>query len=102
MLYGGNSARWRRDGRELFYLAPDGTLMAVPVQSAQPVDFGKPVPLFQFFNAQNRGVPNQGAAYDVTADGQRFIISAVVRRNDPSIQVVLNWPALVAAKSTAP
>ena len=52
---GGSSARWRRDGKELFYLAPDGTLMAAPVGSGQPLEFGKPVPLFQFFTTQNRG-----------------------------------------------
>jgi len=91
---GGSSARWRRDGKEMFYLAADGTLMAVPVRSTQPLEFGQPAPLFQFISP-NRGVPAGKPPYDVTPDGQRFIVSSIVRRNDPSIQVLLNWPALL-------
>ena len=49
---GGSSARWRRDGKEPFYLAPDGTLTAVPVRSAQPQEFGPPPPLFQVLTSQ--------------------------------------------------
>mgnify|MGYP000001379439 CR=1 FL=1 len=95
---GGGSARWRRDGRELFYLALDGTLMAVPTTgTGQSIEFRAPVPLFKFFSSQ-RGLPVQKPQYDVSTDGQRFIVSAVSRRNDPSIQVVLNWPALLEKK----
>jgi len=92
---GGTSARWRRDGKELFYLALDGTLMSVPVNGTTPIEFGKPAALFQFFSTQTSST---APPYDVTADGQRFIVSAVVRRNDPSIQVLLNWPALLGKK----
>ena len=92
---GGHSARWRRDGKELVYLAPDGTLMAVSVRAAQPIEFSKPAPLFQFFTALNQGIPVQTPSYDVTADGQRFIVSAVVRRTDPSVNVLLNWQGLL-------
>ncbi|MDP3716845.1 MAG: protein kinase [Acidobacteriota bacterium] len=88
---GGSFARWRRDGKEIFYVAPDGTLMGVPVIGAAPIEFGKSTPLFQFFTNQGSGAP----PYDMTADGQRFIVSAVVRRTDPSIEVLLNWPALL-------
>jgi len=92
---GGSFARWRRDGKELFYVAPDGTMMGVPVIGA-PIEFGKPAALFQFFiNLVLSGAP----PYDVTADGQRFIVSAVVRRTDPSIEVLLNWPALMTTKA---
>jgi hypothetical protein len=55
-----------------------------------------PAVLFRFFTSQ-RGVPSQKPAYDVTADGQRFVVSAVDRRSDPSIHVLLNWPALVSS-----
>jgi Tol biopolymer transport system component len=91
---GGHAARWRHDGRELFYLAPDGTLMAVPIRSVVPLEFGPPAALFQFFQARN--VVTQRPNYDVTPDGQRFIVSAVVRQPDPSLYVLLNWPSLVA------
>ena len=70
-------------------------MMAVPVIATTPIEFGRPAALFQFFN--NRG-PSTAPPYDVTADGQRFIVSAIVRRNDPSIQVLLNWPALLEKK----
>jgi len=96
---GGSSARWRQDGREMFYVAPDGTLTAVPVQSLQPLEFGPPVALFQFFSSI-RGAPAGIPSYDVTPDGQRFIVSSIVRRTDPSIQVLLNWPALMTAQTT--
>ena len=91
---GGSSPRWRRDGKELFYHAPDGTLTAVPVRSAQPLEFGPPAALFQFFSSI-RGAPAGKPDYDVSPDGQRFIVSSIVRRNDPSIHVLLNWPALL-------
>ncbi len=97
---GGHSARWSRDGKELFYLAAEGTLMAVPVRSLQRLEFGQPVKLFQFASP-GRGRPSGKAPYDVTADGKRFIINAVVRQSDPSLQVLLNWPALISEK-TAP
>jgi hypothetical protein len=75
-------------------------MMAIPVIGTR-IEFGKPAALFQFFTSQNRGTPAGAPPYDVTADGRRFIVSAVVRRNDPSIQVLLNWPALMNRK-TAP
>jgi eukaryotic-like serine/threonine-protein kinase len=46
-IRGGDFARWRRDGKELFYRAPDGNLMVTPVRSAgHGLEFGTPVPLF--------------------------------------------------------
>ena len=74
---------------------PDGTLMAVPVMGTMLIEFGKPTALFQFFAYQ---VSSTAPPYDVTADGQRFIVSAVVRRSDPSVQLLLNWPALLEKK----
>ena len=45
---GGEEVRWRRDGKELYYVALDGMLMAVPVDaSAGRSGFGTPVPLFE-------------------------------------------------------
>jgi Tol biopolymer transport system component len=95
---GGHSARWSRDGKELFYLATEGTMMAVPIRSLHPLEFGQPVKLFQFISA-GRGLAAGKAPYDVTADGQRFVINAVVRQSDPSLHVLLNWPALISEKA---
>jgi Tol biopolymer transport system component len=95
---GGAAPRWRRDGKELFFQSLDGTLMAVEVESGPKIGFGPPQKLFQFLNPQ-RGVPAQKPNYDVTRDGQRFIVSAVVRRSDPSLHVLLNWPAILAKRT---
>src|SRR5262249_35268475 len=71
---GGSQARWRRDGKEIFYLAPDRTLMAVSVSSSRN-DFSANDyhPLF-------RANYPYGAyhAFDVTADGQRFLVNTNV------------------------
>jgi serine/threonine protein kinase len=64
---GGGFPRWRRDGRELYYVGGDGWLMAVPVTTSSAVEVGKPERLFQ--------LPGFASSfpYDVTADGQRFV-----------------------------
>ena len=86
-LNGGRTARWRHDGKELFFLAPNGSVMAVPIRSLQPLDIGSPVPLFSRFITG-------GIAFDVTADGQRFIVNAIDRQPDPSMYVLIDWPPL--------
>ena len=67
----------------------------MPVRWASLLEFGAPATSFQFFSPTQRGTPGQQPPYDVTADGQRFIVSSVVRRTDPSINVLLNWQALL-------
>ena len=61
---GGSAPRWRRDGRELFYLAPNGRMMAVDVKAGQVFDVGTPTALFQ--------TPSGAIVGDVTPDGKRF------------------------------
>ena len=82
---GGDRPRWRRDGKELFYLAPDGKMMAVPVKSAATFELGLPVPLFE-----TRTVGFY--PYDVSPDG-RFLINTPIESEASStpITVVLNW-----------
>jgi hypothetical protein len=88
---GGNSPRWRRDGRELFYYAGDGKLMATPVRSGESFEVGAPVSLFEF-RAGN--VLLNGTPYAVTADGQCFLINAVVETEpNAPLTVVVNWAA---------
>jgi serine/threonine protein kinase/Tol biopolymer transport system component len=90
---GGNVPRWRRDGRELFYYAGDGKLMAAPTPRGESLDLGAPVPLFEF----RAGTINAFfAPYAVTADGQRFLINAVVEMEpNAPLTVVVNWAAEV-------
>ena len=62
--------RWRGDGKELFYVAAGAQLMAVPVKAGiGPFETGAPVPLFRLDSEYPNG-------YDVTADGQRFLVSS--------------------------
>ncbi len=86
---GGSYPRWRRDGREVFYIAPDKTLMTVEVQAGSAFEIGAPKPLFR---TQIRST-DAGSQYDVSADGQRFLINTIVPEEQSAITVVQNWTA---------
>jgi serine/threonine protein kinase len=90
---GGLLPKWSNDGRELFYLAPDATLMAVPVKwGGQVPDVGAPVPLFQTrLLGGGNYVPGLSRQYDVASDG-RFLmqIPSAGERSAP-ITVIFNW-----------
>src|SRR5437588_12198130 len=71
---GGLIPRWRGDGKELFYLSPEGKLMAVAVRErAGALEWETPQPLFPL-------VSTVFSPYDVSADGQRFLGAAAGRR----------------------
>jgi len=86
---GGDFARWRRDGKELFYTAPDDMLMAVPIQvAAHSLAVLEAKPLFK--------VPGRPSSYEIAADGQRIL--ALPPADDtagPAVTIVINWPALL-------
>lgn len=86
---GGTHPVWRADGRELFYLASDGTMMAVAVGAGRSFDAGLPRALFSS-NVWRLAV-NQ--VYAVTKDGQRFLVNAVPQKHSDAapLTVVLNW-----------
>jgi Tol biopolymer transport system component len=93
---GGNQPRWRRDGKELFYIAPDGKIMAVDVKTSPRFEALAPHPLF---DSRMIGPLTQVTfRYDVTADGQKFIVERQAQVEAPeaqSITVVLNWISAV-------
>jgi Tol biopolymer transport system component len=93
---GGAQPRWRRTGGELFYLAPDQVLMAVPVKDGPPLQVGRPTALFrtrlEFLGLQG---PYFMAGYDVTADGQRFLLNMPPEQAVPPIEIVLNWTSVL-------
>jgi Tol biopolymer transport system component len=101
---GGLQPRWRRDGRELYYLVRttfagdqtgDGQIMAVPFDDTTDVRLGQAVPLFQgrFWFTGGLGTI---ANYDVTADGQRFLVATpAATREEPPITVITNWQSLL-------
>ena len=89
---GGAQPRWRRDGRELFYLAADHTLMAVQVTPGDTLEPGRPQPLF---HADIFGrLSTYRSHYTVTADGQRFLVDSL-NGSQPSITTLVNWTALL-------
>ena len=89
---GGAFPRWRGDGRELYYVSLANELMAVDVEAERDtLDIGIPHRLFPL--ASNPSF-QQRNPFDVTADGQRFLVNALVEDSaSTSITWVLNWPA---------
>ena len=87
---GGAGPRWRADGRELYYVALDGKLMAVDVTTRQDFQAGVPKPLFQTPVAHKEfGVI--GVA-DAAADGKRFLFEVPADQSaQPPFIVVQNW-----------
>jgi Tol biopolymer transport system component len=84
---GGNQARWRGDGQELFYIASDGKLMAVQVRSGASFEAGVPKALFEL-----RGLRAGGGGYAVTGDGKKFlVVTNVEEASVMPFTVVLNW-----------
>jgi Tol biopolymer transport system component len=85
---GGTHPSWRSDGRELFYVSPDGTLTAVGIaSSASGIRPDVARPLFR-----TRGATR----YSATTDGQRFLMKTRVEdESPPSINVLLNWHQLL-------
>ena len=85
---GGYEPRWRADGQELYYLANDQMLMAVPVSSGA-APFGVPRPLFQ--TQVRTGVSAIRAQFVPTRDGSRFLIHRRTSDVAPeAITIVLN------------
>jgi Tol biopolymer transport system component len=90
---GGSEPRWRRDGKELYYLAPDGKLMVVEVKPGPSFEAGAATALFPF----RRRVPISSYdlfSYDVSADGQRFLVSAESgEAASVPLTAIVNWTA---------
>jgi hypothetical protein len=91
---GGTQPRWRRDGKELFYISPDLKLMAVDVTAGETLTFGPPRELFQTRMSLGGTLAYRMLRYDVTRDGKRFLINSEregAEPTSPPITVVLNW-----------
>jgi Tol biopolymer transport system component len=94
---GGVQPKWRADGRELFYLAMDSTLMAVSLKVDDGFQPARAQPLFRTGIATITG--NFWHQYDVSSDGQRFLINAPVSSASTMVTVVTNWPSLIKQSS---
>ena len=92
---GGKQPQWSHDGKELFYVAADQKLMAVAVHPGLSLDPGTPRQLFQFHGASDF----LGGSYDVGADGQRFLVSALVGEEaSPPLNVIVNWTEILKSR----
>ena len=92
---GGDWVRWRRDGKELFYVAPNRELLSVTVGgSPGSPEFGGPSRLFVLPITFTLGGGQQTPyTYDVMPDGQRFLALSPATTETPPIAVILNWRA---------
>ena len=89
---GGTEPRWRGDGKEIFYIAPSGTLMAVPVNGATIFATGTPAPLFQI-HGRAAISSTDVFSYDVTKDGKRFLVNRYVKPEHVApLTILLNAP----------
>jgi hypothetical protein len=83
---GGRCPRWRRDGKEIFYLDPGSRMMAAEIEAkGNSFEVRKPQPLFRA-----AAPPTFLSPYDVTPDGKRFVINTMSNTNQP-LTLVVNW-----------
>jgi eukaryotic-like serine/threonine-protein kinase len=88
---GGQEPKWRRDGKELFYLSAGGKMMAVPVTAGASFKAGSPITLFQTHRRQPVSFLDV-FSYDVSGDGKRFLIATKIDEpNSAPLSVLLNW-----------
>ncbi len=92
---GGGQARWRQDGKELYFLGPDRKLMAADVRvEGGNFKAGVPQALFDTRAALNGGLVATYFPYAVIGKGQRFLVSTVVKETESApVTVVVNWTA---------
>jgi Tol biopolymer transport system component len=101
-INGGVQPRWNKDGKELFYIAADQSLMSVKIQDRSTathaeLQFGKPTPLFKapLFQDAANFLPAQ---YAVSDNGQRFLLNVPIDGPAAPITVILNWTATLRSK----
>jgi hypothetical protein len=88
---GGSEPVWSRDGHELFFLAANNWLMAVPVRLSPVFDAGPPKPLFLVRRREPVATLDM-FSYDVAADGQRFLVNTDAGEPTAApLTVVLDW-----------
>jgi len=95
---GGEQPKWRRDGKELFYFSGEGKMMSVSVKTGSNFEAGTPVALFQTHTRQPISSMDL-FSYDLTVDGQKFLINA--RVDEPSsapLSIILNWASEIEKK----
>ena len=93
---GGSQPRWRGDGKEIYYIAPDGNLMAAPVEApGAAFKSGIPTALFQ---TRIVAVAYDYIQYDVAKDGQKFLINSKMAEGTQPITIYSNWETALRGK----
>jgi hypothetical protein len=91
--HGGVEPRWRRDGKELFYLDANQGLMAVNVRTTPTFETESPTALFKAdLTNWPVGIKHRNQ-YDVAPDGQRFLINAPAGGSPKPLTILVNWPS---------
>lgn len=90
-MAGGVAPRWRADGKELYFLAPDATLMAVPVTTGPSFEAGAPVALFPTRVIDGGTIMAGRPQYAVARDGRFLINQPVADATVAPIRLILNW-----------
>ncbi len=89
---GGVAPRWRADGKELYFLAPDARMMAVPVTAAgASFSAGTPVALFRTHIVDGGTATTNRPPYAVARDGRFLINQPVADATAAPITLILNW-----------
>jgi len=93
---GSEGAVWSRDGRELYYVKPGGSLMAVPIRTSPTLEAGRPYVVFECppFRA--------ASGFDVAPDGRFLGVEPGIYRERPPVHVVLSWAQELADRATPP
>jgi Tol biopolymer transport system component len=86
-----STPRWRADGHELFYLAKDSSIVAIGIDPQRTPSESAGQALFRASDLARTGI--SGDVYDVTPDGQRFLLKREV--GSSPIQIILNWDARI-------
>jgi Tol biopolymer transport system component len=87
---GGSQPLWRGDGKELFYVAADNRIVAVPILASQTFEAGQHQPLFA--TRIPPVLPPWRTSYAVSPDGQRFLVNSVMPEAAPNvITIAVNW-----------
>jgi eukaryotic-like serine/threonine-protein kinase len=87
---GGTHPRWRGDGQEVFYVGPNDTIMSVPIRT-----HGAAIDVGEIQSMGIRVIAGRNQLYDVSADGQRFLVATPAEPKSTSLTLVQNWSALL-------
>ncbi|HZB26355.1 MAG TPA: protein kinase [Vicinamibacterales bacterium] len=88
---GGSQVRWAPDNREIYYVAPDGQLMAAAIDlSGGSALVSAPTPLFRIHLATGANVIGYKPQYAVSRDG-RFLLNSAVESGGTPIVIAVNW-----------